>query len=30
MPNGPDVVTLDARLRRGAERLGMVIAPHEI
>jgi predicted nucleic acid-binding protein len=24
------VVTLDARLRRGAERLGIVVAPHEL
>lgn len=24
------VVTLDARLRRGADRLGLVVAPHEL
>lgn len=27
---GAHVVTLDARFRSGAERLGLVIAPHEI
>lgn len=27
---GCRVVTLDARLRRGADRLGLVIAPHEL
>lgn len=27
---GARVVTLDARLRRGADRLGIVIAPHEL
>jgi predicted nucleic acid-binding protein len=24
------LVTLDARLRRGADRLGFVVAPHEL
>lgn len=27
---GARVVTLDARLRRGAERFGIVVAPHEL
>jgi predicted nucleic acid-binding protein len=27
---GCRVVTLDARLRRGADRLGIVVAPHEL
>jgi predicted nucleic acid-binding protein len=27
---GCPLVTLDARLRRGADRLGFVVAPHEL
>jgi predicted nucleic acid-binding protein len=27
---GCRLVTLDARLRRGADRLGFVVAPHEL